>query len=73
MRLPCFVGIGDEPSLRHRRAHGAQALDVASAAKFELEQRMVARFARRRGHRLGGSEREGEGGEHRMKRTDPGD
>ncbi len=64
MRLPGLVGIGDEPRLRHRLAHGGEALRVALAAKLELEQGIGARFARLRRHRLRGAKRKREGREH---------
>ncbi len=68
MRLPGLVGIGDEPRLRHRGAHGADALGVARAAELDLEQGIIPRLACRRRHRLRRGQREGEGGEHRAKR-----
>ena len=54
-------------------AHGDEPLFVAIAAELELEQGMrQRRLARLRRHRLGRSEREGEGGEHGVQRADPG-
>ena len=60
---PALVGVDDDPRPRRAGADGLEPGHVAFAAELDLEERAVGVPRRRRAHRLGSGEREGEGGD----------
>ena len=69
---PCLVGVGDQPCIRHRSAHGGKPRFVAIAAKLELEQGIMRCVPRPRRHLVRRGERDGERRLDRMERRNAG-